>query len=67
MTAARALELRRPLAPAPATAAVVAGLRESVPGIGPDRYLAPEIDRTTRLVESGQIVAWAESVAGPLQ
>ena len=67
MTAARALEQRRPLAPAPATAAVVAGLRESVPGIGPDRYLAPEIDRTTRLVESGQILAWAESVAGPLQ
>jgi hypothetical protein len=37
-----------------------------VPGIGPDRYLAPEIDRTTELVESGQVVAWAESVVGPL-
>jgi histidine ammonia-lyase len=66
MTAARAVELRRPHLPAPATAAVVAGLRQSVPGIGPDRYLAPEIDRVTGLVRSGQIVAWAESVCGPL-
>jgi len=67
MTAARAVELRGPLTPAPATAAVVAGLRATVAGIGPDRYLAPEIDRTTELVESGQVVAWAESVVGPLQ
>ena len=35
MTAARAIELRQPSDPAPATAAVIAGLRQSVPGIGP--------------------------------
>jgi histidine ammonia-lyase len=67
MTAARAVELRQPQQPAPAIAAVVEGLRQSVPGIGPDRYLAPEIDRTTDMVRSGHIVAWAESVTGPLR
>jgi histidine ammonia-lyase len=67
MTAARAVELRQPHPPAPATAAVVEGLRQTVPGIGPDRYLAPEIDRTTDLVRSGQIVAWAEAITGPLR
>ncbi len=43
MTAARAIELRAPLEPAPRTARVIAELRESVPGPGPDRFLAPEI------------------------
>jgi histidine ammonia-lyase len=45
---------------------VVAGLRESIPGLGPDRYLAPEIDRAAQLLRSGKIVAWAEAVVGPL-
>jgi histidine ammonia-lyase len=67
MTAARALELRQPLQPAAATAAVVDGLRPLVPGPGPDRYLAPEIDRTVDLVRSGRILAWTESVTGPLE
>jgi histidine ammonia-lyase len=67
MTAARAVELRQPLVPAPATAAVLAGVRQFVPGMGPDRYLAPELDRVTELVRSGKIVTWAEAVTGPLQ
>ncbi|MGH9056926.1 MAG: aromatic amino acid lyase, partial [Acidimicrobiales bacterium] len=67
MTAARAVEMRAPLAPAPATAAVVAGLRRTVGGIGPDRHLAPEIDASAEAVASGGIVAWAESVIGLLQ
>jgi histidine ammonia-lyase len=67
MTAARGIELRRPLLPSPASAAVIAGLRQSVPGMGPDRYLAPEIDRAAGLVRSGEVLAWAESVTGPLQ
>jgi histidine ammonia-lyase len=46
---------------------VIAGLRQSVPGMGPDRYLAPEIDRAAGLVRSGEVLAWAESVTGPLQ
>ncbi len=43
------------------------GVRRPVPGIGPDRFLAPEIDLMTEMVRSGQIVAWAESVTGPLR
>src|SRR6516162_339005 len=30
------------------------GLRQTVPGVGTDRYLAPEIDRATDLVRSGE-------------
>jgi histidine ammonia-lyase len=42
--AARAIELRAPVAaPAAATRAVLAALREAVPGAGPDRFLAPEL------------------------
>ncbi|MEX1176977.1 MAG: histidine ammonia-lyase [Nitriliruptor sp.] len=66
MTAARALDLRAPLAPADATAAVVAALRERVPGPGSDRYLSPELEATVDLVRSGALVAAAESVTGPL-
>ena len=67
MTAARALELRAPLEPAPASAAVLAGLRRLVAGAGPDRYVAPEIDATVALVASGDVLAWAESAAGHLR
>jgi histidine ammonia-lyase len=66
LTAARALDLRAPLQPAPATAAVVAALREHVAGPGPDRYLAPEIDAAVELVRTGAVVAAAETVTGPL-
>jgi histidine ammonia-lyase len=68
LTAARALELRQPLRPGPATGAVVAGLRERVPGPGVDRYLAPEIEAAVDFVRSGAAVRAAESaLAGPLQ
>lgn len=43
VAAARAIDLRAPLQPAPATAAVIATLRATVPGPGPDRFLAPEL------------------------
>jgi histidine ammonia-lyase len=66
MTAARALNLRAPLRPGPATAAVVAALRTGVPAPGPDRYVAPEIAAAVDLVRVGSLVAAAESVVGPL-
>ncbi len=50
VAAARAIELRGPLEPAPATAAVIATLRESVAGVGPDRFLAPELAAAESLV-----------------
>ncbi|CAL9569394.1 Histidine ammonia-lyase [Streptomyces sp. enrichment culture] len=65
-TAARALDLRAPLTPGPATAAVRDGLRETVEGPGTDRWLAPEIEATVRYVTSGGALAAAESVTGPL-
>ncbi|HEX2314617.1 MAG TPA: histidine ammonia-lyase [Thermomonospora sp.] len=66
LTAARALELRAPLRPGPATAAVVTALRDHVPAPGPDRYLAPEIEAAVRLVRDGTLLAAAETVTGPL-
>jgi histidine ammonia-lyase len=66
LTAARALDLRHPLRPAPATAAVVTTLRHEVPGPGPDRHLAPEIESVTRMVTTGALLTAAESVTGPL-
>ena len=66
LSAARALDFRAPLTPAPATAAAVAALREHVAGPGPDRWLAPEIEAAVALVRSGALLAAAQSVTGPL-
>jgi histidine ammonia-lyase len=66
LSAARALDLRAPLRPAPATAAVVAGLRVTVEGPGPDRFLAPEIEAAVRYVASGDAVRAAGAVTGGL-
>ncbi|ONM49946.1 histidine ammonia-lyase [Nocardia donostiensis] len=66
LTAARALDLRAPLEPSPATAAVRAVLREHIDGPGTDRHLSPEIEKAVRLAASGALVAGAESVIGPL-
>ena len=66
LTAARSLDLRRPLTPAPATAAVRDALRVTVPGPGPDRHLGPEIDAAVEVVASRRALAAAESVIGPL-
>jgi histidine ammonia-lyase len=66
LTAARALDLRAPLRPGPATAAVVAALRTHVPAPGADRFLAPDIAAAVDLVRAGTLVAAAEHVTGPL-
>ena len=55
MTAARALDLRAPLTPAPATGAVLARVRREVEGPGPDRYLSPEIELVAEAVRSGDV------------
>jgi len=66
LASARALDLRRPLRPSPATAAALAAAREVVDGPGPDRYLAPEIEAMVAAVADGRLLAAAESVTGPL-
>jgi len=54
LSAARALDLRAPLQPGPSTGAVRDLVRTVVPGPGPDRHLAIEIDA---VVELGKISA----------
>jgi histidine ammonia-lyase len=66
LTAARALDLRAPLAPSPATAAVRDALRRQVAGPGADRHMAPEIDAAVAFVVTGQASAAAEAQCGPL-
>ncbi|RNI19919.1 histidine ammonia-lyase [Flexivirga caeni] len=66
LTAARGIQLREPLRPGPATAAVIAAL----PGIGmpgSDRFLSPEIERAVEFVASGAALAAAEGVTGALR
>jgi histidine ammonia-lyase len=68
LTAARALDMRAPLQPGPATGAVVAALREQVPGPGPDRHLSPEIEAAVEFVRSGAAVDAANpALPEPLQ
>jgi histidine ammonia-lyase len=67
LTAARATELRAPLEPAAASAAVIAELRKTVAGPGPDRFLSPEIEATVVALEDGSLLAAAESAIGALE
>ncbi|GAB3772766.1 histidine ammonia-lyase [Nocardioides pacificus] len=68
MTAARALDLRRPLEPAAGTEAVVGLLRAGgVAGPGPDRWLSPEIEACVGLVGSGAVLAAAREAVGDLE
>jgi histidine ammonia-lyase len=61
--AAEAVDLRG-LEAGPATAAVIACLRERVPRMDVDRFLAPDLAAAEELVRSGSILA---AVPEPLQ
>ena len=63
ITAARALDLRAPLQPGPATGAVRDLVRTVAGPPGPDRFLSPEIEAVTVLVRSGEIARIAEESA----
>jgi histidine ammonia-lyase len=65
--AARGLDLRAPLRPAPGTAAALASLRERVAGPGPDRYVSPELADAETLVRSGGLVEAVEQAVGALR
>ena len=67
IASARALDLRGPLMPAPATSAVRDLLRRHVKGPGPDRILAPELAAAEALIRTGAVLDAAQSVIGPLQ
>ena len=65
--AARALDLRAPLRPAPATGAALAAVRTRIEGPGVDRFLAPELAAAEALVGSGDLLEAVESVIGALR
>jgi histidine ammonia-lyase len=65
LTATRALDFRAET-PAVGTGAVLDALRAVVPGPGPDRYLAPEIERVVHQVATGRITAAATTAVGHL-
>ena len=60
LTGARALDLRAPLQAGPATGAVRDLVRTVAAGPGPDRFLSPEIEAVTALVQSGEVARIAK-------
>ena len=65
--AARAIDLRVGLSSAPAIANVVKELRIVVPGVGPDRWLSPELEAAVSLIHSGKITDAARVVVPDLR
>jgi len=65
--AARALELRAPLRPGPATTAVLKRIRREVPSMEEDRFLAPDLNTAKEMVRAGELVRSAEAVIGALE
>jgi len=61
LVAAQGVGFRRPMASSPRLEAVVAALRETVPALGPDRFMAPDLADAAALVRSGRIVEAAGS------
>jgi histidine ammonia-lyase len=67
VTSARAIELRIGLSPSHATGRVIAELRKSVPGPGPDRFISPELEAADTLVRSGKVSAAAREIFAELR
>ncbi|WP_449409197.1 histidine ammonia-lyase [Microbacterium maritypicum] len=63
LTGARALDLRAPLQAGPATGAVRDLVRTVAAGPGPDRYLSPDMEAVTALVQSGAVTRIAKEHA----
>ena len=63
LTGARALDLRSPLTPGPATGSVRDLVRTVAEGPGPDRFLSPDIEAVTALVQSGAVARIAKEHA----
>ncbi|GAA3942265.1 histidine ammonia-lyase [Microbacterium soli] len=63
LTAARALDLRAPLAAGPVTGAVRDLVRTAAEGPGPDHFLSPDLEAVTELVRSGAVLRTAKEHA----
>ena len=66
LCAAQAADLRTPLRLSAPTQAVQELIRDHIPPLAADRWMQPDILTARRLVATGQIVAAAEAVLGPL-
>jgi histidine ammonia-lyase len=55
VAAARGIDLRAPLTPGAATGAVLGALRQTVPGPGTDRFLAPELAEAEQFLLRGGV------------
>jgi len=66
LSAAQALDLRRPLEPAAGTTAAVRAVRQVAAFLDQDRQLKPDVDAAIELVRSGAFVAAVEDAVGPL-
>lgn len=63
LTAAAGVEARAPLMPGPRTATAIRRLREHIPPMPTDRFLAADLDAARRLVEDGELLTAADTVA----
>src|ERR687893_3102237 len=66
LCAAQALDLRAPLQPGPATAAVLARIRRGAPPITDDAFITPHLENITKLISTGALPEAAERAIGPL-
>ncbi|MFF4484771.1 histidine ammonia-lyase [Streptomyces sp. NPDC001520] len=67
MCAVQALDLLAPLLPSPATQALRARIRETVPTVNEDRVFHGDIEHIAELVRSGEALRVVEDVVGPLR
>jgi histidine ammonia-lyase len=67
LAAAQALDLRAPLTPSAAASAVRAAIRERVPFMPADRFLAPDIEAARELAASGALERAAAAAVGELR
>jgi histidine ammonia-lyase len=65
--AAQALDLRFPLKPGPATGVVLARIRQDIPFIDRDTFMAPHLKVAEVLVKTGALALAAEEALGSIQ
>jgi len=63
LCAARGIEFRQPLQSSAPLNAVIARLRQGVPSLEADRYLAPDLQQAAALVEANELVPASQSAS----
>jgi histidine ammonia-lyase len=66
--ACQALELRAPLTPSPAVAAVLKHVRTRIPALGTDRFMGPDLEAAAAMIADGslyqRVQEWKDETAG---